>query len=1369
MPSDWLPVCRPLSPAKIETLRPVVEDEGAEHRAHVQREMELKSAKARAVALEAQNKELQEQLERKQEEFEQLTASAATAAATIAELKMQRAASAEWRERVQHNASGVSEATAEAKAEAAAAEAEAREPAAKAQELPVAMEAKGRATFDEAHPRSYNGLRAVEHREAGVANERIEVGVDSAGAFAGPVAGATAGAAGALGGSATPSSDELTLELEQLFTSLRKHKQLTQALHKPLLAYRDRMYEEGKRLEIVFIAMLTYSVLTLDEASLVDDLANLLDSNVPLVHTAKTALAAAATYIQSAARGCIARAILKRKSHTTGSVPALVFGSLNMDLKATHRDTSTSDVLESNSNSFLGEFSALPGGKGLNQAVACARLGVTTHLIGCVGNDGLATTIKDFLHRVTREGCLSIDVGAEEQATGVAVQIIGQHTGKKVTVCCLGANMSVSDREVNAAIKLLHGPSAVKMLLMQLEVDMGSMRKLAANARRAGIFVALKLSPLDSINAPQVNDFLREGSVHMAYLTTTEASVLLGLPRSIITVADAEEVSDELLNTFPGLTICIVRAELGVVLRARTRSPPRRARVSHPPEEASPTLRHEDRVLRMPHRYLTQSPSIKRDVIGAGDAFFAGFAAGWCHRLTTTQSMLWAYGAGQLCALEPGGQLGGDRDELLTVLRYEMGDVADQVMQLRPGDLSSMDASMDASGTVPALDRADDGRLPAPGAHDVLSDANFLHQNVLHIAVMRGSIKYIPPIGSKELPLAELRAMLAQKDALGYTPLQRAHECRHCMRIAFRNSQTRQTVQMSRVYQFMMLAQLVFAALDTEDEVSVLKSVEMQPTKPSTSMEAELTGAAAWMLCASKPISFHELVVEEVANSHERWLSTTDPLHKLAANAVLAALTRLAAEIRQKVAARREESFVSRSSERPIANDSVGYRDPYASVFNEEQTGLWAMTHTKSTFNSAYLDMEDYELGLLRGVLPPLLEKQVDASGVSIKQVAMAMAAKEGGASGVSKPKSTNGMRASSSGAEMGEPAQAQQASPSSRDFARSLLMLRSQLAGWSLMMFSAATGLKEMVDVLIRLGELSPQHDQRSACSLRGATPMHAAASAHDYEICEMLLRRTRLPLIGPAATTADGLTPIDAALDPEFGARLHTLRGSYSYIAFLSHYKYEAASEARIFKEGIERVYRERPCDTEHNIQRDPKVFLDSDNLKTLSELRDNVRLSDVLVVILTPGVLSRPWCLIEMLTALDAGKPLISINISGRPSGSYNYEQMVAFLENLPAELERVNPGAIRVLAENGYPSIRRAGYDLACYLHNPISVPYDVTWSKNMLDATLKDMVEKLESAKPPEFASRRMIAERKLAYWVTSFRMRKARRLPSSTS
>jgi molecular chaperone GrpE (heat shock protein) len=54
----------------------VVEDEGAEHRAHVQREMELKSAKARAVALEAQNKELQEQLERKQEEFEQLTASA---------------------------------------------------------------------------------------------------------------------------------------------------------------------------------------------------------------------------------------------------------------------------------------------------------------------------------------------------------------------------------------------------------------------------------------------------------------------------------------------------------------------------------------------------------------------------------------------------------------------------------------------------------------------------------------------------------------------------------------------------------------------------------------------------------------------------------------------------------------------------------------------------------------------------------------------------------------------------------------------------------------------------------------------------------------------------------------------------------------------------------------------------------------------------------------------------------------------------------------------------------------------------------------------------------------------------------------------
>ena len=78
--------------------------------------------------------------------------------------------------------------------------------------------------------------------------------------------------------------------------------------------------------------------------------------------------------------------------------------------------------------------------------------------------------------------------------------------------------------------------------------------------------------------------------------------------------------------------------------------------------------------------------------------------------------------------------------------------------------------------------------------------------------------------------------------------------------------------------------------------------------------------------------------------------------------------------------------------------------------------------------------------------------------------------------------------------------------------------------------------------------------------------------------------------------------------------------------YRAFVSHMKAEAAMEARFVQSEIETISG-RCC------------FLDSDDLKDLSQLTKHVRDSEVLVLVQTKSVRTRPWVLIELVTAVRA----------------------------------------------------------------------------------------------------------------------------------
>ena len=164
--------------------------------------------------------------------------------------------------------------------------------------------------------------------------------------------------------------------------------------------------------------------------------------------------------------------------------PVVVVGSLNMDLvMRTPRVPVGGETLHGH------EFSTLPGGKGANQAVACARLGARVAMIGQVGNDGFGTTLRDGL---AADG---IDVSAIPQnatvGTGVAM-ILVEDIGQNRIVLAAGANGALTAADIDAHAGLIEGAA---MLVLQLEVPMPVVQRAVEVAHAAGVPVLLNPGP----------------------------------------------------------------------------------------------------------------------------------------------------------------------------------------------------------------------------------------------------------------------------------------------------------------------------------------------------------------------------------------------------------------------------------------------------------------------------------------------------------------------------------------------------------------------------------------------------------------------------------------------------------------------------------------------------------------------------------------------------------------------------------------------------------------------------------------------------------------------------------------------------------
>jgi ribokinase len=142
-----------------------------------------------------------------------------------------------------------------------------------------------------------------------------------------------------------------------------------------------------------------------------------------------------------------------------------------------------------------GDATDAPGGKAANQAVAAARLGAHTALIGCVGDDAAADAVLGFLRAEPH-----LDVGGigrvTNAATGRALIAVDDSGGNTVTTS-KGANAHLDEAHVHRYGRAI-GDAAV--LLVQLGVPIDAVRAALEIARGVGTLAILDPAPAADVD-----------------------------------------------------------------------------------------------------------------------------------------------------------------------------------------------------------------------------------------------------------------------------------------------------------------------------------------------------------------------------------------------------------------------------------------------------------------------------------------------------------------------------------------------------------------------------------------------------------------------------------------------------------------------------------------------------------------------------------------------------------------------------------------------------------------------------------------------------------------------------------------------------
>ncbi|HEY5381031.1 MAG TPA: ribokinase [Acidobacteriaceae bacterium] len=163
--------------------------------------------------------------------------------------------------------------------------------------------------------------------------------------------------------------------------------------------------------------------------------------------------------------------------------PIVVVGSINMDL------VSHAQHLPRPGETIVGtSFHLHSGGKGANQAVAVARLGHPSILLGKIGSDAFGQQLLDTLRDY---GVDTQHIEISNGSSGTATIVVDE-AGENCIVVTPGANLEVTPHYLRGKMDVLRSAG---MVLAQLEIPLPTVEWLARVCEESGIPLILDPAP----------------------------------------------------------------------------------------------------------------------------------------------------------------------------------------------------------------------------------------------------------------------------------------------------------------------------------------------------------------------------------------------------------------------------------------------------------------------------------------------------------------------------------------------------------------------------------------------------------------------------------------------------------------------------------------------------------------------------------------------------------------------------------------------------------------------------------------------------------------------------------------------------------